>query len=129
MPICTQCGERNPDNASRCEKCGVTLGSQQRSRQDAVNSRNNLVVRSTLWVAAIVVAAVVAPSAFHTGKAKYLEFRLRSVTSKVNYGCDGPVTDSTPAYKKDEINKCIAASTDLSDAQAAYDSFTKGDKK
>jgi ribosomal protein L40E len=128
MPICTRCGEQNPDNVSVCNKCGIAFAHQIRARADVQRSKNVLVVRIATWIAVVVVLILVAPSGYHAAGAAYLGHHLKSMTDKANIDCNGPIKDDMSAYQKDQVTKCLAANPDLIKAQQDYDNFTKGGK-
>ena len=128
MPICTSCGEQNPDYATRCAQCGVSLGAQMRAKQDSIRGRNGSIVRIALWMGVLIILAIVLPPAYRTGNAAFQKYKFDAVNNRANKDCNGPITDSMQAYQKDEITKCLASNSELSKAQADYDAFTKASK-
>ncbi len=126
MPICTQCGENNPDGTSRCIKCGVTIGGQLRARQDA--KRSNIASTFTILfriAMAVVVILLVIP-AYKFAGTTYFRYRLNTVKEAAMKSCGGPITESMYPNQKEQINKCMDTDETLIKAQDDYTGFTKG---
>ena len=128
MPICTRCGQNNPDDAIHCSKCGIAFVHQRYARDDAKRSRSGLIIRTIGWIAALIVLAVVGPPVYHTAGAAYLKHRLNTAADRAMKDCGGPASDTMGANQKDQIDACILQNADLKSAQSDYDSFTKSDK-
>lgn len=128
MPKCTNCGEQNPDNVIRCTKCGVSIASQMRSQQDSIRGRNGSIFRAAIWIGVLIILAIVLPPAYRQGNAAYQKYKFEAVKNRAIKDCNGPITDTTQQYQKDEINKCLANNTDLVKAQADYDAFLNANK-
>ncbi len=128
MPICTNCGENNPEHTPRCNKCGVALSLQARHRADAKRSNMagaaNNIIRIGIFAAVVLAAYPAYRFAFTT----YYKYRLDTVTEGANKVCSGPVTASMPAYQQDQVNECLAKDENLTKAQDDYDNFTKAEK-
>ena len=82
-----------------------------------------------VWIGVAAALAIGAVPGYHAGKGAYLKFHLDSVTANVMQHCNGPVTDSTPSYQRDQINDCISKDEDLTKAKADYAAFTDSAKK
>jgi uncharacterized membrane protein YvbJ len=128
MPICTHCGEKNPDDAYRCQKCGVAFGHQTRAKADAQRLKIWSVVRIIGWVAIAIVVICVARPAYHGAFAAYYRYRLNTVKEAAMKSCGGPITENTPSSTKDQIDHCMATDELLIKAQGDYSDYTKGDK-
>jgi hypothetical protein len=53
----------------------------------------------------------------------YYKYRLNTVTEAATKTCGGPITSTTAAYQKDQIEKCLATDEALLKAQQDYDTF------
>ncbi len=124
MPICTNCGEQNPDGISRCVKCGIGLGHQIRAQSDAKRGQVASGVRIVVWIAVVVAVAAVSPAAYHAAGTAYYKHHLKSMFDRAMSDCGGPITETTQQYQKDQINHCLSGKEELKQAQADYDSFT-----
>jgi hypothetical protein len=86
-------------------------------------------IKIGLWIAALVVLVIIGPGIYHTLYGKYLGFRLESAKRNANKYCEGPVTESTPAYDRERIEKCIASDPALLSAQHDWNVYNKPSKK
>ena len=108
MAICTNCGEHNPDNTSRCTKCGVALRFQIQAKSDATRSRvANSFKLLTRIVVLVIVACLIIPIYRYAGKS-YFTYRLNTVKEAAMKTCNGPVTETTASFQKVEIERCLA---------------------
>ncbi len=82
-----------------------------------------------VWVVILIVLGVVGPGIYHAANGAYLEFHLKSVKTNVVKSCGGPIEDSTPAYQKADITKCIDTNAELIKAQSDFDNFSGTSKK
>lgn len=129
MIICRQCGAENPDGATRCVHCYVSIGHQIRAGQDARRGQVAGVTRIVTWVAALVVLAIVAVPIYRVAGTAYFKYHLKTTTEAADKACNGPITDSTPDGQRQQIQQCLDTDEQLQKALADYANFTKGAKK
>jgi uncharacterized membrane protein YvbJ len=121
MPICTHCGENNPDGTARCARCGVNLGAQARAKQDAKQLVVWAVIRKITAVIALVIVACLIMPAYKASFTAYYRYRLNTVKEAANKSCH----ESQQTSQGAELDKCLAADDNLTKAQADYDNFLK----
>lgn len=109
-----------------CVRCSLNLGSQVRQQDDVRRAKIGRVTRAVVWVAVLVAAAIAAPSIFRAGKGYYLQNQLRSVTREETMACGGPLEDTTPDYKRQQVEDCVRKNAKIAAAQQEYDAFMKG---
>ena len=124
VPICKNCGENNPDDVTRCNKCGVSFWHQNQARADVKRGQMQMATKTVTWIAAIVILIIAAPFIYRFGMTAYLGQVLKSVTRHANSECNGPITADTPSYNRDKIAKCLASDEDLAKAKEAFTKFT-----
>jgi hypothetical protein len=125
MPICTNCGENNPEHTPRCNKCGVALSLQARARADAKRSNAAGAANNVIKIAIFVAVAFSVMPAYHFLGTSYFKYRLDAVTEGANKTCSGPVTATMPAYQQDMVNQCLEKDENLIKVQTDYNNFTK----
>jgi ribosomal protein L40E len=129
MPICARCGAPNYDTAIICQKCSVPLASQLRGQAGMARQRSVKIVGLVIWLIVLIVIGAAVPSIYRSGNAAYQKFHYESVTTNAIKSCNGPITESTPAYQKAQINDCLNNDEDLQKVKVDYAAFLKGEKR
>jgi len=129
MPICTHCGERNPDNVSVCIKCGIGMGHQLRANKDLKRAQGAQAIGIVKWIVIAIVLVITVPIGYHAAGAAYYRKHLKSMQERANSNCNGPVTPEMQEAERAKVERCLASDMDLVQAQRDLDNFTKGDKK
>jgi len=128
MPICTACGEKNPDNTPRCIKCGVALGHQARAKVDAQRATVAKTVRIIFTVIVVVLVLLAIKPAYEAAGTAYFRYRLNTVKEAAIKSCGGPITETSMGYQKDQFDKCMSTDETLQTAQTNFDNFTHASK-